>query len=171
MRANPFILGGGLLVFLPLLALLMVSFGRDPRAVPSVLEGRPAPAFSLETLDTGETVSLADLRGQRVVINFWATWCQPCKIEHPALLEAARRWPDVQFLGVLYQDEPIKARAYLRRNGEAYPTLLDPGGVVAIDYGVGGVPETYFLDEEGQVFYKHAGPLSWDTFLETLGAP
>jgi cytochrome c biogenesis protein CcmG/thiol:disulfide interchange protein DsbE len=118
-----------------------------------------APGFALTTLD-GEAVDLASLAGKPLVLNFWATWCQPCKLEHPNLLEGARRNPGVAFLGVLYGDTPEKAKRYLDRVGSAYPTLVDPGQRTAMDYGVGGVPETFFIDREGRIVKKLAQPLS-----------
>lgn len=168
---NLTILVVGLAVMVPLIALLVASFGRDPRAVPSVLVDRPAPAFTLPVLDDDTELALADLAGKKVVINFWATWCQPCKVEHPVLQMASKRYPDVQFLGVIYQDEATKASAYLKRAGSAFPTLVDDTGRVAIDYGVSGVPETYFIDENGVITYKQVGPVNWDMMTRMLGTP
>ncbi len=170
-RVNLPILLIGLAVAIPFVMLMVVSFGRDPRAVPSVLEGKPAPTFALQTLDGDRTVALADLRGKRVVMNFWSTWCTPCKAEHPVLLAAAERWSDVIFLGVLYQDEPSKARAYLKRAGSSYPHLFDPTGVLSIEYGVSGVPETYFIDEAGVIVHKRVGTVNWDLMTSLLGPP
>jgi cytochrome c biogenesis protein CcmG/thiol:disulfide interchange protein DsbE len=160
----------GLAVVAPLIVLLAVSFGRDPRAVPNALVDKPAPVFSLQSLE-GEEVSLAGLEGRPVVLNFWSTWCVPCKVEHPVLQLAATRYEDVAFYGVLYSDEPVKAKGYLKRAGAAYPTLVDPGGKMAVDYGVAGVPETYFIDEKGVITYKQVGPVSWDLLATVLGAP
>jgi cytochrome c biogenesis protein CcmG/thiol:disulfide interchange protein DsbE len=156
---NIWVLLGGAIVVLPLLALLAQSFGRDPHAVPSVLEAGPAPAFSLVDLD-GATWTLESLRGQPVVVNFWSTWCAPCKMEHPILQRAKLEWPEVTFLGVIYADDVNKARAYLDATGTTYPHLLDPGGHTAIDYGVAGVPETFFIAPNGTIALKYSGPVS-----------
>ena len=142
-----------------LVAMLASGFGHDPRAVPKALQGRAAPTFTLQTTD-GEAVSLAELRGKPVVINFWSTWCLPCKQEHPLLLAAPAEYPDVVFLGVVYADDPAKVRPWLQSNGQTYAQLLDPGGRTAIDYGVAGVPETYFVDVNGRVVHKESGPIS-----------
>jgi cytochrome c biogenesis protein CcmG/thiol:disulfide interchange protein DsbE len=158
-RVNTTILLLGALLFAPLIVLLARSFGRDPRAVPSVLERRPAPAFDLVDLD-GTRWSLASLKGTPVVLNFWSTWCGPCKQEHPLLLEAQARWPNVRFLGVIYEDDPARAQAYLRTAGSAYPHLLDPSGKVAIEYGVAGVPESFVIDRDGTILHKQVGPFS-----------
>ncbi|MDP6931262.1 MAG: redoxin domain-containing protein [Myxococcota bacterium] len=162
------ILGVGIAVTAPLFWVLVQGFGQDPRALPSVLEGRAAPAFTLDTLQ-GESVSLGSLEGRPVVLNFWATWCQPCAQEHPILSATARRYRNhVDFYGVLYQDEPTRARMVVERQGEDYPTLVDPEGRVAIDYGVGGVPETFILDGQGQIHRKITGPVHEQELLEIL---
>lgn len=155
------ILVGGLLVVLPLLFLFAKSFGNDPRALRSPLVGRQAPPFSLRTYDEGKPVSLAALRGKPVVVNFWATWCEPCKREHGVLTRAAQRYGDlVQFLGIVYEDEPERIAAFLQRYGSGYPALLDVGGKTAIAYGVGGIPETFFIGADGTVVSKFTGPIS-----------
>ena len=132
----------------------------DPHALPSAMEGKPAPAFSLTSLE-GETVQLADFAGRPVVLNFWATWCRPCAQEHPFLLSAAREYEErVVFLGVLYGDTEDKASTYLEQVGSAYPTLMDPGQRTAMDFGVGGVPETFFISSDGVIAKKVALPLN-----------
>ena len=148
----------GLAIIVPVLVLFAVSFGNDPRAVPSVLEGKPAPTFVLTDLE-GQPVSLEQFRGKPVVINFWSTWCGPCKMEHGLLQQTARMNTDVQFLGVIYSDEAAKAKAYLQRAGATYPSLVDPQSTTAIDYGVAGVPETFFIDRSGTIVEKFVGPL------------
>ncbi len=165
------ILLGALLVIVPLVWLLATGFGHDPRALPSVLEGKPAASFTLPDLDGG-TVSLESFRGRPVVLNFWSTWCVPCVSEHPVLQAAARgEGPDgIVFLGVLYGDEPERARRYLARAGSAYPTVVDPTGAVIVDYGVGGVPETFFVDRRGVIAAKFTGPLDAASLARHLEA-
>ncbi len=150
----------GLALVGALTAMLASGFGKDPKALPSVLEGRMAPGFELQTLD-GETVRLEDFRGSPLVLNFWATWCKPCAAEHPVLQEGAGRYQPrgVVFLGVVYADDAAKVAAYLERHGSAYPNALDATDRTAIDYGVGGVPETFFIDREGRIARKFSGPL------------
>ncbi len=166
----------GLLVVALLVLVLASGFGKDPRALPSTMEGRPAPEFELRTLE-GETVRLSDLRGRPVVLNFWSTWCRPCVVEHPVLQRYAELYGpggpvgrDVAFFGVLYGDEPERAQAYLQRVGAAYPTLEDPSQRVVVDYGVGGVPETYFISRDGTIVSKYAGAISAQTLKGTLEA-
>ncbi|NIP82367.1 MAG: redoxin domain-containing protein, partial [Gemmatimonadetes bacterium] len=128
-------------------ALLGYGMTRDPRAIPSPLVDKAAPAFHLESL-TGDSVSLATLRGQVTVINFWASWRLACRQEHPALVRAWRRYEEggapVRFLGIVYQDTRRNAVEYMRRPGGGWTNLLDPHTRTAIDFGVYGVPETYF---------------------------
>lgn len=161
----------GMLLTVPLIVLLATGFGKDPHALPSTMETKPAPAFSLVTLE-GDPVTLAELRGKPVVLNFWATWCGPCAQEHPTMIEAAHRYEPrgVVFLGVLYGDEPEKAASFLLKNGSAYPTLIDATQRTAIDYGVAGVPETFFIDPQGRIARKVVGPVSPDQVVETLEA-
>jgi cytochrome c biogenesis protein CcmG, thiol:disulfide interchange protein DsbE len=153
------VLAAGLVVVLPTLAVFWSSFGRDPHALPEALEGKQAPPFALMSLD-GEPVDRSDLAGRPFVLNFWATWCIPCAQEHPALLEVARRYGDrIPFYGVLYGDDKEKARAWLDKRGSAFPTLMDPSGRTAIDYGVAGVPETFIVNARGEIVEKVVGPI------------
>ena len=163
------VLTAGFVITVQLVAVLAAGFGRDPKLRSNALEGRPAPSFSLQTLD-GDPFSLAAFNGKPVVVNFWSTWCQPCKIEHPILLNASETYGPlgVQFVAVLYQDDASKARAYLNRAGSRWPTLEDPGGRTAIAYGVAGVPETFFIDANGTIIRKVSGPVSQDIMVSTL---
>lgn len=166
------VLAAGALFVVPLIIFLALGFGRDPRALPNMLEGRPAPVFTLADMEAGAEVSLEALRGQPVVVNFYASWCVPCAQEHPWLVRTAQKYQPrgVVFLGVLFADEPNNGRGFLKRYGQAYPTLLDPGGRVAIDYGVAGVPETFVIDQQGNIVKKFTGPVVPDEFIATLEA-
>jgi cytochrome c biogenesis protein CcmG/thiol:disulfide interchange protein DsbE len=158
----------GLAVVLPLLAILVLNIGRDPRAVASPMIGRTAPVFTLPSVDGGAPVSLASLRGKPVVINFWATWCVPCYEEHGVLVDAARRERDVHFLGVVYEDEADRVRDFLGRQGQAYPSVMDEDGKAAMSYGVYGVPETFFVSADGKIAAKYVGPVTPAAIAENL---
>ena len=175
-RMNPWVLGAGLAVVLPLLAVLVLNLGRDPRSVRSPLIGRAAPAFSLAPVGGGAPISLESLRGRPAIINFWATWCVPCFEEHAALTAAARTFREVHFLGIVYEDEEATTQAFLAQRGSSYSSLLDPEGRTAIAYGVFGVPETFFIDGAGRIVEKYVGPLDRGTIAALIarakgGAP
>ncbi len=151
----------GVAITLALVAVLFLGLGKDPTAIDSPLVGKPAPPIALKAVNTGETIDIGKLRGKPVVVNFWATWCVPCYQEHPVLVENARMiGPDVQFLGVVFNDTEDKINAFLRERGSSYPTLLDQQGRTAIEYGVGGVPETFFINRKGVIVAKFVGPMS-----------
>ena len=166
---NRTVLTIGLLIAAAVVAVLFLGLGKDPSAIDSPLIGRPAPDFALKAVGTGETIDLAQFRGKPVIVNFWATWCHPCWDEHPVLTANAQMLGDkVQFVGVVFQDEESKIKDFLQQRGWAYPTLVDQAGKTAIAYGVGGVPETYFLDKNGVIVAKFAGPMSADDIRTNL---
>jgi len=150
------------LAVVPLVLLLSFGFGRDPSALTSPLIGKTAPSFTLTAID-GRRVSSTGLRGRPYVVNFWASWCIPaCVEEHPIVIDAQRRYGSrVAIIGVLYQDSPDDALRFLARYGDGgWPQLIDEDGRLAIDYGVMGPPETYFVDTSGVVRAKQFGPLT-----------
>lgn len=166
---NTTVLGIGLAMVLPMLALFYYGFDTDQRSVPSVLEKKAAPDFELVDLD-GKRWSLEELRGKPIVLNFWSTWCGPCKLEHRFLQQGAVAYPEVKFLGVIYSDSADNCRRYLAKAGTTYEHLVDDQGRVAIDYGVAGVPETYFIDKDGVIAHKQVGPVN-DLMLAQLVTP
>jgi cytochrome c biogenesis protein CcmG/thiol:disulfide interchange protein DsbE len=157
------------LLVLPIGWLLFTGLGRDPRLIPSPLVGKPLPAISGTTLD-GEGFSSAALRGKPAVVNVWASWCTPCVTEHPLLLDAARQHAgELQLLGVVYQDSSEAAHAFETRYGDGgWPDVIDSSGRIALDLGVTGPPETFFVDADGVVRYRHVGPLTAEILAEQL---
>ena len=155
---------------IPVLVLLAYGFRTNPRDIPSPLLGREAPAFSL-TAFTGEPVSLAAYRGQVVVVNFWASWCYPaCYDEAPVLEQAWRGWRErgVVVIGLDIQDTDDKAKKFIADFGLTFPNARDVTGKVSIDYGVFGVPETFFVDRQGRIRVRHVGAVTADVFRATV---
>lgn len=155
-------------VVLPLGWLLFSGFGRDPREIASPLIGGPAPSWTVATLDGG-SLSSDELAGRPYVVNFWASWCIPaCVDEHPVLAQAHAD-DGVTIVGVLYQDTADAARAFLARYGDSgYRHLLDTDGALAIEFGVTGPPESYFVDADGIVRAKQFGPLTPELMAQRL---
>ena len=147
---------------LGLLALFYEGLWDDPHALPTVLIGTPAPPFTGPDLANGELTSLAGFHGKVIVINFWASWCQECKLEHENLLEINRRFgknPNFVLLGINFQDQPEDAKKYLEIRGSNFRNIRDMTGTISIDYGVYGVPETFVFDQQGIIRYKQIGPI------------
>ena len=158
---NRTVLLAGAILTAALVGILFLGLGHDPKHIDSPLIGNAAPAFELKVAGGNETIALAKFRGKPMVVNFWATWCRPCWEEHPTLTAASNELGGrVQFLGVVFQDDESKILGFLQQRGAAYPTVVDDRGKTAIAYGVGGVPETFFIDANGVVVAKHDGPLS-----------
>lgn len=150
------------------LALLFwIGLQNDPREVPSPLIGKPAPAFDLARLDGQGRLGNQDLLGRPVLVNFWASWCAGCQIEHPLLMQLSRQ--GVEIVGIDYKDTDIAGGAWLARHGNPYRLIAtDPQGQAGLDWGVYGVPETYVLDAAGTIVYKHIGPVTEAAWRERL---
>ncbi len=147
-------------IVIPIVWLLAYGFSRDPRYIQSPLIARQAPSFTLP-LFGGGTIRLEDLRGKVVFLNFWASWCPPCRAEAKTLEAAWQQYKDqeVVFLGIDIQDTDQDARAFLKEFGITYLNARDASGKVAIEYGVWGIPETFFIDPQGRITYKQVGAL------------
>lgn len=150
-----------LLLFVLVLVFLGVGLERDPRHIPSPLVGKPLPAFTLPALgDAATNVSNATLAGRPFLLNVWASWCLACRDEHPLLVEFAAR-SSTPLIGLNYKDEAPAAQAWLERHGNPYRlSIADPEGRLGLDLGVYGVPETFLVDANGIIRYKHTGPLT-----------
>lgn len=156
------------IVFAGLALLFLVRlFAGDPSRVPSALIGRPVPAFTLAPLDglqaDGRPVpglASEDLKGRVTVVNVWASWCAPCRQEHPLLVALAED-PSIRVVGINYKDNPENARRFLGALGNPFAAVgVDPNGRTSIDWGVYGVPETFVIGPDGRIRHKHIGPLT-----------
>ena len=157
-------------VFLVMVIFLGVGLSLDPREIPSPLIGKPAPAFELPTLEApDQRFGPHLLKGYPYLLNVWASWCEACRAEHPVLIDLARRG-EIPLIGLNYKDTPEKARAWLEAHGgNPFQTIaVDANGKVGIDWGVYGVPETFLIDANGIILYKHTGPLNRKVLEETL---
>ena len=148
-------------IFVALVSLLAVGLRLDPREVPSPLIGKPAPAFELPLLSAPEQrFSEKTMLGKVWVLNVWASWCPPCLVEHPVVSQMARAGI-APVVGLNYKDTREDALPWLKRNGNPFDVVVfDANGRIGIDYGVYGVPETYVIDRQGVIRYKHIGPLT-----------
>lgn len=156
-------------VFAALAVVLGVGLGLKPREVPSPFIGKPAPAFNLPRLtEPQRPFGAADMKGQVWLLNVWASWCGPCRDEHPLLVALAKD-KAVPLVGLNYKDDPRAAQEWLLQLGDPYDvSVSDLAGQVGIDYGVYGVPETFVIDRQGVVRHKHVGPITPELWQRTL---
>ena len=166
-----------LILFAALAAIFLVRlYAGDPSKLPSALIGKPVPDFKMSGLEglksDGEAIegfSAGTLYGSKVsLVNVWASWCAPCRAEHPYLMELSKR-PDIQVLGLNYKDKPDNARRFLGVHGNPYSRVgVDPNGRVSVDWGVYGVPETFVVDKKGRIRFKYVGPITQDVLKKLL---
>lgn len=151
---------------------LALAFRRDPHDIRTGTIGKPAPAFTLERLDGSGALSLSDLSGKVVVVNFFASWCLPCTQENPALVRVYERYrtSDVVMIGVNMQETRDNALAYVRRMGMGWATLADDDGRAALSFGVFGPPETFFIGTDGMIAGRHIGPIDETTLVNAIEA-
>lgn len=157
-----------LLVFMAMGGLFWKALSNDPSLLPSARIGKAVPEFELSRLSSAEErVSRKDLLGQVSLLNVWATWCPSCRVEHPVLMDIAKQ--GVLIRGLNYKDERVAAQAYLRHHGDPYEwVIFDDLGSLGIDLGVYGAPETYVIDRQGVVRFRHVGVVSPDVWLNQL---
>ena len=147
------------ILFAGLVAVFALGLKQDPHLLPSAMIDRPAPQFDLPGL-AGKGLSRTDLAGHVDLVNFFASWCVPCREEHLQLMALAAR-PGIRLYGIVYKDTPEKAQKFLAEFGNPYRRIgVDRLGATAIDFGVYGVPETYLVDAGGHIRYRHVGPLA-----------
>ncbi len=157
-----------LLVFLGLSIFLLKGLGGDPNALPSALIGQPLPAFRLPTL-SGQPAELTekDFLGKPALINVWATWCPTCVAEHPMLMQLAKA--GVVLYGVNYRDEKADAQRYLTQRGNPFQkNIMDTQGQLSLDLGTYGTPETFVINAQGKILYRHVGEITEEVWQKTL---
>jgi cytochrome c biogenesis protein CcmG/thiol:disulfide interchange protein DsbE len=146
---------------------LAVGLTRDPGTLPSALLDQPVPAFQLPALDGGDGLSSEDLKGRVSLVNVFASWCVPCRVEHPVLMRLAEE--GVPIFGINYKDPPDQAKAWLAELGDPFEKIgADRNGRVGIEWGVYGVPETFVVDAEGRIRHRHVGPIQARDLERTL---
>ena len=150
-----------LIVLLGLVGFLGAGLKLNPKEVPSPLIGKPAPVFRLARLDRADvTLGSPDLLGKVWMLNVWASWCVACRQEHPLLLAFSRQ-TQLPIYGLNYKDDRVAGLRWLANYGDPYvASLFDAEGRVGIDFGVYGVPETFLIDQQGVIRFKHIGPLT-----------
>lgn len=155
------------LAFLPLVVLVglgvlfaVFALNRDPQVLPDAMVGKPMPNMALASLDDGREVKLRELASEGpMLINFFASWCAPCRVEHPILVEL--KAGGVRMVGVAYKDKPLDSQDFLAQLGDPFAVrLTDQDGRAGIEFGVTGVPETFAVGRDGMILAKHSGPLT-----------
>ena len=154
---------------------MMLSEDRDPSRLPSALIDKPAPDIELQPvaglMDAGTQIPGIPknvFEGKLSIVNFWASWCNPCKIEHPLIAEIARN-DQIQMIGINYKDKPKRAAKFISELGNPYDLVgADSNGRAAIEWGVYGMPETFLVDRSGTIIFKHTGPITPDVLTHEL---
>lgn len=169
-RTRLVLIGSIVLVTIVLTAVFVTRFGTDPRLSPSPLIGQVAPDVAVDLVESADSLAMSDLRGDIVIVNFWAPWCVPCRAEHADLLALVEQYGPfgVTVLGITYQSDEAAVIDYLDELGRGYPVGMDDRSRAAIEFGVRGVPETYFIDREGVVVGKVNGAITYELASATL---
>ena len=159
-----------LIIMTPLVLLFIICFfvliylisGRDPNKPPSALLDKNMPLFnSVSLFDDNIIINSKDIKNKKILINFFASWCTPCKIEHPLFFELANDYPNLYILGFNHKDKKEDATKYLNNDGNPYDFVgVDLDGMIALEFGVFGLPETFLINEKGEIIYKFMGPLT-----------
>ena len=157
-------------ILTPLIVLLIICIfslvyllsGKDPNKPPSALLNKDVPIFESSSLyNAKDIIKTKDIKNKKTLINFFASWCSPCKIEHPLFFEISKKYPELYLLGFNHKDPTSDAKKYLEDDGNPYDFVgVDADGLIALEFGVFGLPETYLINEDGKIIYKFMGPLT-----------
>jgi len=154
--------------FLGIIYFLYAGLDKDPTLIPSPLIGKTAPNFKSIDLITGESITNIELLGKFYILNVWASWCYGCSIEHNYLMNMYKN-NEIDIFGLNYKDEKDSAINWLKERGNPYKKIIvDTDGNIAIDYGVYGAPETFVIDEDGIIIYKHVGPIDQNFYNQII---
>ncbi len=158
------------IILTPLITLFIICIfvltylldNKNPKKPPSALINKDVPLFASKSLYDSDTIlKTKDLKNKKVLVNFFASWCLPCKVEHPLFFEIAKNNPNLFILGFNHKDDEIDAKKYLSEDGDPYNFVgIDSDGLIALEFGVFGLPETFLINENGKIIYKYMGPLS-----------
>ena len=159
-------------ILTPLIVLLIICIfslvyllsGKDPNKPPSALLNKDVPIFESSSLyNAKDIIKTKDIKNKKTLINFFASWCSPCKIEHPLFFQIRKKYPELYLLGFNHKDPTSDAKKYLEDDGNPYDFVgVDSDGLIALEFGVFGLPETYLINEDGKIIYKFMGPITMD---------
>lgn len=157
-----------IVILVLLIGVLAIGLRLDPREIPSPLVGKPMPAFSLPRLDGSGPATEAEIQGRPLLVNFFASWCAGCQVEHPMLLKLAREY-QIEIIGIDYKDTRADAENWLQRHGNPYRSVIaDAAGQMGLDWGVYGVPETFVIGADGRILFKQIGPITDEAWREQI---
>ncbi len=161
-----------IIILTPLIILFIISAfliiyllsDKNPNQPPSALLNKDVPNFESKSLyDENKIIKIENIKNKKILINFFASWCAPCKIEHPLLFEIKERYPDLYILGFNHKDKASDGINYLKKDGDPYNFVgVDSDGLIALEFGVFGLPETFLINENGKIIYKILGPITKD---------
>jgi len=151
-----------LLMAVCLFFLLFILLNKDPKNPPSALLNKDLPIFSLVNLyKDNEYLFSKNLKGKNILINFFASWCAPCKAEHHLFFQIKKEMPELLIFGISHKDNPTDSKKYLKKNGNPYSFVgIDADGKIALEFGVMGLPETFIINDKGKIIFKHTGALT-----------
>ena len=144
---------------------------KDPNKPPSALLNKDVPNFeSVSLFNSNKTIKTKDIKSKKVLINFFASWCSPCKIEHPLFFEIREKFPELYLIGFNHKDSKADGKNYLKEAGNPYNFVgVDSDGLIALEFGVFGLPETFIINEDGKIIYKIMGPITKDILNKEIG--